>query len=158
MKRIFHIVLATVAVCIALTACSDNTCNDNGSSLPLAQCYVGNAQQTISGLTVKGINVPGDSLLVSSASLKEIYLPLRASVSSTSYQISRSRAESATVNDTVTINYQAIEFFHSIECGAMYNFDIQDVSCTKHGIDSVVVLSTLVTNSRIPALRIYFKQ
>jgi hypothetical protein len=38
----------------------------------------------------------------------------------------------------------------------MYNFNLHDVRCTINGIDSVVVITPLVTNSRTPALRIYF--
>ena len=60
------------------------------------------------------------------------------------------------MRDTVTLTYQPIEYFHSIECGTMYNFDIQRISHTTHGIDSVVLLTPLVTNARTPALRIHF--
>ena len=154
MKRLLHIAIITLIA--ALAACSDDSCPDNGSSLPLAACYVNGAQQTISGLTVMGIGVPGDSLLANGASLKEIYLPLRAGATTTSYLFSRRLNESTLVSDTITFDYQPIEFFHSIECGAMFNFDIKGVRHTCHGIDSVVILTPLVTNSRTPALRIYF--
>ena len=62
------------------------------------------------------------------------------------------------VSDTVTIDYQPVEYFHSVECGAMFNFDIKNVRYTKHGIDSVVVVTPLVTNSTLPALRFFLKQ
>jgi hypothetical protein len=38
----------------------------------------------------------------------------------------------------------------------MFNFNLKSVSVTTHGIDSVVTLTTQVTNSLLPSLRIYF--
>ena len=143
-----------------LTACNDDSCYDNGSSLPLAAFYLGNSQQTITGLTIMGIGAPGDSLLADSSALKEVYLPLRASVGTTCYAISRwvgaGTPMAQQLHDTLTLDYEPIAYFHSAECGAMYNFNLHDVRCTINGIDSVVVITPLVTNSRTPALRIYF--
>jgi hypothetical protein len=143
-----------------LTACNDDSCYDNGSSLPLAAFYLGNSQQTITGLTIMGIGAPGDSLLADSSALKEVYLPLRASVGTTRYAISRwvgaGTPMAQQLHDTLTLDYEPIAYFHSAECGAMYNFNLHDVRCTINGIDSVVVITPLVTNSRTPALRIYF--
>ena len=104
-----------------------------------------------------GIGVPGDSLLLDGTTTSEVYLPLRASTSTTSYALWRPSSDgTTTVRDTLTLDYEPIEYFHSIECGAMYNFDIKRLSHTTHGIDSVVLLTPLVTNSRTPALRIHF--
>ena len=58
--------------------------------------------------------------------------------------------------DTLTIDYEPVAYFHSAECGAMYNFDIHSARCTNYGIDSIQVLNTHVTNSRTPVLRIHF--
>lgn len=158
MRHFLPIVLALAALCF--TACSDDSCYENGSSLPLASFYVGSSQQTVAGVTIMGIGAPGDSLLADSSSLNEIYLPLRASVGTTSYAISRwvgiGTPMAKELHDTLTLQYEAIAYFHSAECGAMYNFDLHRVSCTHEGIDSVVVLTTLVTNSLQPALRIHF--
>ena len=148
-----------LALATGIVACSDDSCFENGSSLPLATLYMGNSQQSIPGLTVMGIGAPGDSLLVDSTAVNEVYLPLRATVVSTSYALRR-WVTLATVNtricDTISLDYDPIEFFHSIECGAMYNFDINSVKYTTNGIDSVVLLNRLVTNSKTPVLRIYF--
>ena len=158
MKFLLPIVLVMAA--LYLTACNDDSCYDNGSSLPLAAFYLGNSQQTITGLTIMGIGAPGDSLLADSSALKEVYLPLRASVGTTRYAISRwvgaGTPMAQQLHDTLTLDYEPIAYFHSAECGAMYNFNLHDVRCTINGIDSVVVITPLVTNSRTPALRIYF--
>ena len=162
MKRLLHI--ATIALMLSSlgfgsTACSDDSCYDNGSSLPLATLYMGDKQQTISGLTIKGIGVPGDSLIADSSSLSEVYLPLRASTGRTAFDISRwvnDGFSNVCIHDTLTIDYQPIEYFHSTECGAMFNFDLEHVSHTTHGIDSVVLLNHLITNAATPSIRIYF--
>ena len=158
MRFLLPIVLVLAA--LYLTACNDDSCYENGSSLPLAAFYLGNSQQTITGLTIMGIGAPGDSLLADSSALKEVYLPLRASVGTTRYAISRwvgaGTPMAQQLHDTLTLDYEPIAYFHSAECGAMYNFNLHDVRCTINGIDSVVVITPLVTNSRTPALRIYF--
>ena len=155
-----HIVLTLVALlCLTVTACGDNSCYENGSALPLAELHLGQAKQTVTGLTIMGIGAPGDSLLADSSAMNEVYLPLRASVSSTSYSISRwvsIYGERSQVSDTLTLDYKPIEYFHSIECGTMFNFDIKNVTCTHHGIDSVVLLTPTITNSPTPSLRIHF--
>ena len=162
MTRLTHIASLfslLVVLLLGTASCGDNSCYDNGNSLPLATFYVGDSQQTVSGLTIMGIGVPGDSLLADSSSLKEIYLPLRTSVTTTAYKVSRwitiSDTKAQTI-DTITFDYQPIEFFHSIECGTMFNFDIKRLTYTTNGIDSVVLLTPLVTNSPTPALRIHF--
>lgn len=160
MRSLLHIALAAVVLC--LTACSDNSCYDNGSSLPLATCYMGGSQQSITGLTIMGIGAPGDSLLADSSSLSEFYLPLRAGVGSTSFAISRwvgvGTPMAQQLHDTLTFDYEPVVFFHSEECGAMYNFDIHRVNCTTHGIDSVELLTTLITSSPVSSLRIHFTE
>ena len=160
MTRLTHIAATMLVVLfLGLVACNDNSCYDNGSSLPLAALYMGNSQQNISGLSVMGIGVPGDSLLVNATAVNEVYLPLRANTTTTSFALwhtVRIDTVNVVVRDTLTIDYKAIPYFESAECGAMFNFDIQEVSHTIHGIDSVIVLNTLITNSRTPSMRIYF--
>lgn len=160
MTRLTHIAaFFLLALTLVTAACSNDSCYDNGSSLPLAALHMGSKQQSIPGLTIMGIGAPGDSLLAKSSTIDEVYLPLRASVAETSFAVWRTIAidtVSVEICDTLTFDYKAVPYFHSIECGAMYNFDIHGVNHTRHGIDSVVVLTPLVTNSRTPALRIYF--
>lgn len=157
MTRLPHI--AVIALVLTLAACSNDSCYDNGSSLPLAAFYLNGTQQSVPGLSIMGIGVPGDSLLADGESLKEAYLPLRATTTTTSYAMWRTFSTSigeVTVRDTISLSYMAVPYFHSNECGAMYNFDITSFDYTCNGIDSVVVLTPHVTNSRVPALRIYF--
>jgi len=163
MRGLLHISLALMLL-LATVACNDSSCYDNGSSLPLAGFYMtdtlGQAYETtITGLTIKGVGVPGDSVLSHNASLGEVYLPLRVSASSTAYQFERVvvvAGDSLLITDTITFGYTAVPYFHSAECGAMYNFELYEVSHTTNGIDSVRTLTTTVTNARDEVLRIYF--
>ena len=155
------LILSLLIVVTMLTACNNDNCDGNGSSLPLAAFYVGDKQQTIYGLTIKGIGAPGDSVLYRGEAISEAYLPLRASTTSTSYSLTRqyiNGQDTLLINDTLTLDYEPIVYFHSQECGAMFNFDIKRMTCTNNCIDSVVLLTTLVTNSRTPAMRIYFTE
>ena len=160
MTRLTHIsAFFLLALTLVMAACSNDSCYDNGSSLPLATLYVGSKQQSITNLSIMGIDAPGDNMLANSSTIEEVYLPLRASAAETSFAVWRTIAidtVSTAICDTLTFNYKAVPYFHSIECGAMYNFDIHSVNHTRHGIDSVVILTPLVTNLRTPALRIYF--
>jgi hypothetical protein len=160
MSRLPLILITCLTTLLAIsTACSNDSCYENGSSLPLASIYLGDKQQSVSGLTIMGIGALGDSLLADSTTLSEIYLPLRANATTTSYAVTRwAYLNNAAVafHDTITIAYRPVEFFHSIECGAMYNFDISKVTTTTAAIDSVVLVTPLVTNAITPALRIYF--
>ena len=164
MKCLLHIAAIAVVLTplvLGIAACGDNSCYENGSSLPLATFYLGDKQQTVTGLTIKGIGVPGDSLIADSSALSEAYLPLRASATSTAFDVSRwvnDGIEWICIHDTLTIDYQPVEYFHSIECGAMYNFDISHLRHTTHGIDSVILLNNLITNAATPSIRIYFTE
>ena len=159
MTRVTNIAALLFVLMLALVACNNDSCYENGSSLPLTTFHVGSKQQSIPGLSIMGIGAPVDSLLLNNKSVDEVYLPLRANASQTRYALWRTvtiDTTHAVVRDTLDIDYEAIAYFHSIECGAMYNFDIHCVNHTHHGIDSVVVVTQLVTNATTPALRIHF--
>ena len=160
MSRLLHIALLTaLAMSLLVAACGDSSCYENGSSLPLATFYLGDKQQSIPRLTVMGIGVPGDSLLLQGTSVDEMYLPLQAGATSTSFLFSRQFVngnDTVTIKDTITVDYQSVEYFHSAECGAMFNFNVKGARWTSNAIDSVVVLNKVITNSLQPSLRIHF--
>lgn len=159
MNRLLYIAVLSLGLALGLVACGDDSCYDNGSSLPLAAFYVGGSQQQVSRMSVQGIGAPGDSLLADSTTLSEIYLPLRANASSSSYVFTRWTGPDSieiAVSDTIIFTYDAIAFFHSTECGAMFNFQIKRVDYTHNGIDSIVMVNTAITNAKMTAMRIYF--
>ena len=142
---------------LCLTGCGDGSCYDNGSAVPMARFYASRTttQLSVRQLTVTAIGAPGDSLLVNNETVSELHLPLRASATSTQWMLTFTIADDVTLTDTVTINYRPVEFFANVECGAMYYFDITDVTTTHNVIDSVDVPLPHVTHVDQLNLRIY---
>lgn len=144
---------------LAVPSCNDASCYDNGSSLPLVRFYAsGGDRVTLSSVTLRGIGVPGDSILADKKSLDEVYLPLRATTSQTQWVIEVGITNGSTVADTLTVDYTPIPYFASAECGAMYSFEISNVSCSHNAIDSIVVTEHNVTNVAAETMRIYFRK
>lgn len=162
MKTGLKILPAGIALAAAaVAACSSDGCLDNRSALPLAACYSSQTDEavTLRGIAIHGIGAPGDSLLLDSTqSVSQIYLPMRAGKSETSWclEYGIEGLNDPRFNDTVTFRYTAEPFFVSEECGAMYNYHIHSVSATAHMLDSVVVLDSLITNVDIVRIRLYF--
>lgn len=157
MKVFFYTIAFTLT--LLLTGCNDNSCYDNGSSLPLVRFYMSgkDANVSVSGVTLKGIGAPGDSIYASNETLNEAYLPLRATQKSTQWAITLNGTGGTTVNDTITLDYNTAPFFASAECGAMFTFDLTRAECTHNIIDSVVIIRKDVTNVKAENLRIYFR-
>lgn len=141
---------------LCLTGCGDGSCYDNGSAVPMARFYASGTttQLSANGLTVTAIGAPGDSLLVNNETVSDLHLPLRASTTSTQWRLTFT-ADDLTLTDTVTIDYQPVEYFASVECGAMYYFDITNVTTTHNVIDSITVPLPHVTHVDQLNLRIY---
>lgn len=142
---------------LCLTGCGDGSCYDNGSAVPMARFYASGTttQLSANGLTVTAIGAPGDSLLVNNETVSELHLPLRASTTSTQWMLTFTIADDVTLTDTVTINYRPVEYFANVECGAMYYFDITNVTTTHNVIDSITVPLPHVTHVDQLNLRIY---
>ena len=84
-------VLFLCACCLVLSNCGSNGCVDNRSSIPLAQFYSYDAQETalsVDSISIFGIGQPTDSMLLDSAvAVTQVYLPLRFTQDSTQYVI-----------------------------------------------------------------------
>lgn len=151
-----------LVVCGVLTGCSTDGCTENRSSIPLAQFYGSTgAQVGLDSLEITGIDAPHDSVLLAAGTkASEIYLPMRATKTQTSWCLAyRWKAtDNPALNDTLTFDYQPIEWFAGEECGAMFRYRLTRVHYTRHLIDSVAVLAhdSVITNVSNAQLRIYF--
>ncbi len=163
MKKTIIISLACgIASAIALNSCNTSGCTDNQSSLPLAGFYSSQTKSAISlqDLDISGVGAPGDSLLYTSGtSLSQAYLPFRSTATSTAYcfHYTQEGLDDTAYNDTISFSYTSEPYFASEECGAMLRYKITKMSHTDHLIDSVVITDSLVTNSDIERLQIYFR-
>lgn len=156
-------ILAAVAVIALLnSSCNTSGCTDNQNSLPLAGFYSYETGQkvTLGSVEVGGVGAPDDSLLYTAGqALSQIYMPLRANASSTSYYFhyTQEGLDSVIFNDTITFAYSSTPFFASEECGALFHYDIQRMTYTRHLIDSVALVDSLITNTDLERIRIYFR-
>ena len=131
-------VLFLCACCLVLSNCGSNGCVDNRSSIPLAQFYSYDAQETalsVDSISIFGIGQPTDSMLLDSE---------QQGLSSPRY------------NDTLTFVYRSYPYFVSIDCGAMYNFVIDTCRYTRNILDSVSVTVPEITNKNVESIRIFY--
>ena len=148
-------VLLFLPLCLA--SCGEGGCDDNGSAVPLAWFYgTGTTQRaTVSNLTVNAIGAPGDTVLLNNATASELHLPLRVSSDRTQWRLTFMTTDSIFLSDTLTFAYRPIEYFASVECGAMYHFDLLQVTTTHHVIDSVSAIKPHVTHVEQVNLHIF---
>lgn len=156
MRRLCHILLVVLAA-LMLVTCSDGSCYDNGSALPLVRFYASGTttQVTVPNVTIRGIGAPGDSILVDDNAVSEIYLPLRATTGITQWEFTYG-TEGNSVADTLTLTYDAVPYFAGIECGAMYNFHLKAVEMTYNYADSVAIVKPIINNGTDVAIRIFY--
>lgn len=106
-----------------------------------------------------GVGAPNDSVLVGEGTISQVYLPMRSTASSTAWCFSYTQPglDDPDFNDTVTFTYSSEPYFASEECGAMYIYNIKSVKYTTHLMDSVVLADSLITNTDIERIKIYFR-
>lgn len=149
----------------AAQGCNTSGCTENQNSLPLAGLYTTGADGrpqavTIDSLEVGGVGAPGDSLLYGSGmELSQVYLPLRSTATSTSFffHYTQEAISSDALNDTITLSYTSSPYFASEECGAVYYYHIDKMSYTRHLIDSVAIVDSLITNTDVERMKIFFR-
>ncbi|MCM1093087.1 MAG: DUF6452 family protein [Bacteroides sp.] len=155
-----YISVAALSAAI-LSGCNSSGCINNQNSIPLAGFYSYGTFASISvpGLTVGGVGAPGDSLIQENKSTSSVYLPFRAEQPATSFffHYNQESLDNDAFNDTLTFSYSSIPYFASEECGAMFRYVINDVTYTKHLIDSVGILDSVITNVDRERIRIYFR-
>ncbi|MBR5639238.1 MAG: hypothetical protein IKW83_05680 [Muribaculaceae bacterium] len=159
MRRVIqHIILAIILVVVFVgisSSCNNDNCIGNSTGIPLAGFYNNDNAVTISNLTVYGIGAPNDSVIIDKTSASSVYMPLRLSTNSCKYVLNYNTE--GVDNDTITLGYDAIPYFESHECGAMYNFKITSMEHTSHAIDSVRIPDPMITNADVVSIKIYVR-
>lgn len=157
------VAVVTLIISAVATGCSTSGCNDNRSSIPLAGFYSASTGDAISlnRLDIGGVGAPNDSLLlVDREAANEVYLPLRADMSPTSFYIAYRYDELnyTELIDTITFYYTTIPYFASEECGAMMRYRIDRLDHTRHLLDSVAIIpaDSIITNVNAENMRLYF--
>ena len=144
----------------ATWSCNTTGCTDNQNSIPLAGFY---SMSTGKAITVDSIGIGGvgnDSLFYGpDDKLSQAYLPFRSADKSTAYYIrymSRD-LDFPELIDTIKFSYTSQPWFASEECGAMYRYMITGMDYTRHLIDSVGIVDSLITNAEMERIHIYFR-
>lgn len=159
-KFLIKIFIGTILA--GIYSCTSDGCLDNQSSIPLAGFYSAETNNiaTLDSIEIYGIGATGDSLLTTiGTAAQQAYLPFRSTLDSTIFCIHYGYADlsSALINDTICFNYNSTPYFASEECGAMYNYKITSVQYTRHIIDSVAIIDSLINNADIECIKIYFR-
>lgn len=165
MKKSLAAYLASTALALLAGGCSGNECYENHSALPLASFYEATTMQPVmvQGLEIYGIGAPNDSVLYKTGNLSQAYLPFRIWEDSTQYVFKYVGAVSDDIDypveapaDTITFRYKPKEWFESPACGAMYFFDMKEVTHTDLLIDSIAY-NEVITNENVTNIKIFFR-
>lgn len=156
------ILLLAAILLVGVAACnSDEGCEGNTSSMPLAGFYSSQTKKaiTIDSLTVFGVGVPNDSLLLDTAQASQTYFPLDIEKTQARFVIRYDQLQLAALKlaDTITIDYSPRPYFHSEECGAMYYFDVKGYRTTNVLIDSMQIITPVFDNTTAETIKIYFR-
>lgn len=161
MRGLRNILLALSIVSIIwLAACSNNGCEQNSSSLPLAGFYSSQTKSaiTVDSLTVYGVGAPGDSAIIrNQSSTKQVYLPFDVDTTSSRFVIQYNQQSLAGITDTVTVDYECVPFFYSKDCGAFYVFNVQSLSVSHNLIDSIQITTPRIDNTNVENIKIFFR-
>lgn len=156
-----NILFATLFGLLALNACNTNGCLENQSSLPLAGFYSSStlSKITVDSISVYAIGVPGDSMMLDcKSSVSQVYMPFDLVSNTTRYVIhyNQQSLSDESNNDTITISYDAVPYFVSSDCGAVFYYDIREYSWTPHLIDSIS-METRITNVNAENIKVFFR-
>lgn len=149
------IALTVVAMLALVPACSSDGCYDNTSAIPIVAFYRDGAAVKLTPLSVTGVGVPGDTLLIDSASTSSFHMPLNFNSKQVKWKLYYHDED--LTPDTITIDYDVVMNFVSRDCGAMYFFKITKCGYTNHVIDSIKVLDSLITNIDRTYLQVHIK-
>lgn len=145
-------------------SCSTSSCSDNHSALPLMGLYDYSTGKAISldSIDFGGVGAPGDSLLVySGEQCSQVYLPFRDNTTSTSfffhYDYKLQGLDNPQYDDIITFHYDVDPYFASQECGAMYRYVIKGVEYTRHLVDSVAIVDSVITNVELERIKVFFR-
>lgn len=156
------IILTVLSISAVLSSCNTSGCTDNQSSLPLAGFYSSSTEAsiTLSNLEIYGVGAPGDSVLYHSGEVMSLaYLPFRAGSDNMSYvfHYTQEGLDDEAYNDTLTFGYTSSPYFASEQCGAMLLYEIHSFKYTRHLVDSVAIVDSLITNTDLERIKIYFR-
>lgn len=161
MRNLLGILMALALMAMAV-GCNTNGCLENRNSVPKAGFY-GSADvkaMTLDSVAIVGLGM-ADSLPLSAAGqrISSIYLPMRSTETETGwvFQYKWKVLDYEQLYDTLVFRYDSAPFFSSNECGVIFKYHITSMQYTRHLIDSIALVDSLITNVDIEQIKIYFR-
>lgn len=155
-------ILAAATAAVSLGSCNTSGCTENRNAVPLAAFFDSTDENAIQldSITVSGVDAPGDTVLSAAGQrISQLYLPMRPTHESVEWCFAYKwkRLDDPRLNDTISFDYESEPYFASEECGAYYRYQITRMDYTRHLIDSVAIVDSLVTNVDKVYINIYFR-
>jgi hypothetical protein len=145
--------LLVLSLCIlCFWACSTEGCDEELDVFLRSTIYEsGTGEQfTLDSITIFGLN-RADSTIYLMDELNEVNLPLDPSGISSVFII-----QSGTKVDTLEVSYISYPYYLSKSCGYIYRFEIDEIFYTSSGIDTILIINSLVNNNDEENLRTFF--
>lgn len=145
------LILIALAAAVSLASCNTSGCTENRNAVPLAAFINASTDSPVSldSLEISGVGQPTDSVLSApGTAISQVYLPMRPTHDNVAWCIAYKWRELdyEQLNDTITFAYTSLPFFASADCGAYYKYHITDMTYTRHIIDRVEILDSMITN------------
>jgi hypothetical protein len=157
MKNCFSLILFVSITILALSCRDDYTiCTLSKDVKFITGFYeknnVNDVPKTANSLTLISLanNTP---LFSNSTNIQSLSLQLNDQVDTMKYVIS---VAANLQSDTIKIAYTSQSVLLSVDCGNVVNYTISKILSTKHTIDTVKLLNTIVNTSPLQNARIYF--
>ncbi len=161
MGKILKLLLLSAVCVAAVLSCTPSTCDENSTAIPLACFYASETKQSIAidSLTVYGVGAPGDTVIMDNGMATQVYLPLRMNTHNCQFVFHHENValSDPRYNDTLTINYDPVPYFSSMDCGAMYYYDVVNYEYTTNLLDSVRIITDRFTNADVETVQVYFR-
>lgn len=159
--RAFGVLFACVLPMLFSVACNTEACLESKTSIFNAAFYAygdSAAKVVVDSVSVYGVGQFNDSLLVDTANISSFQATLRSDRDTTQYVI---RYDQHNLNprykrDTLTFVYHTYIEFESAECGAMYNYVIDDFRYTTWQIVDAELMTSEVNNQDVENVRLYY--
>lgn len=152
------VLTASIVVLWTLVGCTSHECYDNKNSLPLAGFYSSTESPRevyIDSVAIRGVGAPDSLYLAAGYYFQQVYMPLELEKGETSYVFEYLTESLAGITDTVTFRYNEVPYFVSEECGAIYKYEIKEITTTGNVIDSVTCPRGVIDNISEVNIRIY---
>ena len=145
-------ILALSFILVYMPGCSTEGCDEEMKVNLRSTLYESGTGEPVvmDSITIYGLNSP-DTTLYLLDEMDEVNLPLDPTGTSSIFII-----QSGLDIDTFEVSYTSYPHFVSKSCGYIYLFELDDITYTSSGIDTVLIINSLVRNTDEENIRTFF--